>query len=85
MSTATITSKGQITLPKKIRDRLGVQEGDRIAFRESPDGAIVIEPETVDLLSLRGCLRPRVRGVSIEDMDAAVRRAASRRSARDRR
>jgi len=61
MATASITSKGRITLPKKIRERLGVAEGDRIAFRESPDGTIVIEPETLALLSLRGCVRPRRR------------------------
>jgi antitoxin PrlF len=83
MSTATVTSKGQITLPKKIRERLGLTEGDRVAFRESPDGTMVIEPETLDLLTLRGSVRPRVRGVSIDDMDAAVRRATARRSARE--
>lgn len=83
MATATVTSKGQVTLPKKIREHLGLSEGDRVAFRESPDGTIVIEAETLELLSLRGTVRPRVRGVSIDDMEAAVRRAIARRTARD--
>ena len=78
MVTATVTSKGQITLPKKIRERLGLATGDRVAFREAADGTVVIEPETVDLFSLRGTVRPRVRGVSIDDMERAVRRAALR-------
>ena len=85
MPTATITSKGQITLPKEIRARLRLGEGDRVAFRERPDGSIVLEPETLDVLSLEGRIRPRVRGVTLEDMDAAVRRAVTRRGANKRR
>lgn len=81
MPAATVTSKGQITLPKEIRVRLRLEEGDRVAFRERPDGSIVLEPETLDLLSLEGRIRPRVRGVSLDDMDAAVRRAVTKRSA----
>jgi antitoxin PrlF len=85
MPAATITSKGQLTLPKQIRDRLGVGVGDRVAFRERPDGTVVLEPETLDLLSLKGTVRPRARGVSLEDMDAAIRRAVTRRHRRQRR
>ena len=69
MSTTTsITSKGQITLPKAIRDKLGVKPGDRVTFREQTDGKIVVEAATVDLLSLCGIIKPKVRGVTIEDM-----------------
>ncbi|MBK9001976.1 MAG: AbrB/MazE/SpoVT family DNA-binding domain-containing protein [Myxococcales bacterium] len=81
MPAATVTSKGQITLPKEIRVRLRLEEGDRVAFRERPDGSIVLEPETLDLLSLEGRIRPRVRGLSLDDMDAAVRRAVTKRRA----
>jgi antitoxin PrlF len=76
---ATLTSKGQITLPKAIRTRLGVKPGDRVAFREHSDGTIVVEAETVDLMQLRGSIRPPVKGVTVEAMKAAVRRAATRR------
>ena len=80
MSTATVTSKGQITLPKPIRDRLRVKTGDRVSFREREDGSIVVEAETVDLLELRGAIQPRRRGVSLEDMSAAIRRGATKRA-----
>lgn len=77
MPSATITSKGQITLPKAIRARLGLKPGDRVAFRERSDGTIVVEAETIELMDLRGSIRPRVKGVSIEAMKAAVRRRGS--------
>ena len=76
---ATITAKGQITLPKKIRERLGVKPGDRVAFRERPDGSIVVEAETVDLMDLQGVLKPQRRGVTLEDMDEAIRGGAAHR------
>jgi AbrB family looped-hinge helix DNA binding protein len=79
MPSASITSKGQITIPKEIRDRLGVRTGDRVAFRENEDGTIVVEAETTDLLTLRGVIRPGVRGVTVEDMKAVVRRRAANR------
>ena len=78
MPVATVTSKGQITLPKPIRDKLGVKPGDRVAFREREDGTIVVEPETLSLLDLQGVLKPRVRGVTVEDMNEAIRRAAGK-------
>jgi AbrB family looped-hinge helix DNA binding protein len=80
MASSRITSKGQITVPKAIRETLGVEPGDRIAFRVQEDGRVVVEPETVDLRSLRGVLKPRRRGVSVEDMAAAVRNQAAKRS-----
>ncbi len=80
MAHATITSQGQITMPKAIRDRLGVKAGDRVAFRERDDGSIVVEADSVDLRELRGAIRARVRGVRVEDMSAAVRRGATKRA-----
>lgn len=76
MASSRITSKGQITVPKAIREALGVAPGDRVAFRVEEDGRVVVEPETVDLRTLRGVLRPRRRGVSVEEMAAAVRKQA---------
>ncbi len=80
MASATVTSKGQITLPKPIRDRLHLKAGDRVAFHERADGSIVVEAETIDLLELRGAVRPRVRGVSVDDMGAAIRHSAAKRA-----
>jgi len=72
MPRAKLTSKGQITIPKPVRDALGINPGDRVNFRVREDGTITVEAETVDLRSLRGVLRPGVRGVSIDDMNAAI-------------
>jgi len=79
MPAATVTSKGQVTIPKAIRDALELEAGDRVAFRVDEDGRVVLEPETLDLAELFGVLEPSVRGVSIEEMEVAVRaRGASR-------
>ena len=49
---ATVTSKGQVTIPKQIRDALGVDTGDRLAF-VSVDGGVIVS-KTPDLLELAG-------------------------------
>lgn len=76
MPTSTLTSKGQITIPKALREALGLESGDRVAFRLRRDGVVEMVPETVDLLSLRGSVRPDVRGVTVEAMNEAIRDAA---------
>ena len=73
MPTATVTSKGQITIPKAVREELGLTEGDRVAFRVLEDGSVIVEPETVNLLDLKGVLKPKRKGVTVADMDAAIR------------
>ena len=78
MPRSTITSKGQITLPKVVREALGVGPGDRVAFLIRDDGTVTVEPETVELRTLRGVLKSRTRGVSIDDMNAAIRKAGSK-------
>ena len=77
MAKATVTYKGQITLPKTVREQLGVQAGDRVSFREIEGGMIVVEADTVDLMELRGSMKPRRKGVTIEDMDQAILSAAA--------
>lgn len=78
MPTATLTSKGQVTIPKAVRDKLGLDTGDRLAFRIREDGGVEIAPENVDLLSLYGSVKTKVRGVSVEDMKGTARRMGSR-------
>jgi AbrB family looped-hinge helix DNA binding protein len=75
---ATLTSKGQITVPKRVRDALAVQPGDKLAFRIHDDGSVTVEAETVDLGTLRGAIKAKVRGVTVDDMKEAVRRSALR-------
>lgn len=72
MPTSTITSKGQITIPSEVRKNAGLDTGDRVSFRVREDGVIEMQPETVDLLSLAGVLKPRVRGLSLKDFEKAI-------------
>ena len=76
MSSSTMTVKGQVTLPKPIRDKLGVEPGDRVEFRVKPSGEVVVEVSTVDLRSLRGMLKPRERGVTVEQMNETIRQCS---------
>lgn len=78
MPSATLTSKGQITIPKVVRDELGLRAGDRVAFRILDDGKVIVEPETIDLLDLEGTLKPRRKGVTLADMEETIRAEASR-------
>jgi antitoxin PrlF len=38
----TLTSKGQVTIPKPVRDRLGVKPGDEVTFEMAPDGRVTV-------------------------------------------
>ena len=78
MSGSKITSKGQITVPKVVRETLALLPGDRMSFVIHDDGSVTVEAETVDLSSLRGAVASVGRHVSIEEMGEAVRRAATR-------
>jgi antitoxin PrlF len=69
---ATVTSKGRITVPRQVRERLRLRPGDRLSFRDRGDGTFLLEPEHVELLSLAGMLRPRRKGVTLERMEQAV-------------
>jgi AbrB family looped-hinge helix DNA binding protein len=72
MSAAILKSKGQVTIPSDIRKALGIQTGDRISFRLREDGIVEMQAEKVDLLSLCGILKPRIRGVTLEDFEEAI-------------
>lgn len=76
MSTATLTSKGQITLPKRVRDELGVGPGDRLDFVPLEDGAFAIVPATQSVKSLKGILGKRTKTVSLEEMASAIAQGA---------
>ncbi|MEE8271030.1 MAG: AbrB/MazE/SpoVT family DNA-binding domain-containing protein [Alphaproteobacteria bacterium] len=78
MASAKVTSKGQITLPKAIRDALGVGTGDRVEFLVEPDGTVTVVSATIDLADLKGCLPRPERPVSLEEMEAAIAAGARR-------
>ncbi len=73
MPTATVTSKGQVTIPKKIRDELKLGSGTKIDFVLQPDGTVLVKPVTVDIRDLRSILKsPLGRSLTVEEMDAAI-------------
>lgn len=79
MATSTLTSKGQITLPKTIRDRLQVDTGDQVDFVVNERGDIVVRAVSLDIAELKGLLKRRRQGVSVEKMNAAILRRHSRK------
>lgn len=65
----TMTTKGQVTVPKEIRDRLGLKSGDKMAFTLLSDGTVVMRPKTRRLVELAGSLtRPGQPKVRVQDM-----------------
>jgi AbrB family looped-hinge helix DNA binding protein len=77
MPSSTVTSKGQLTLPKEVRERLGVRQGDRVEFRTDRSGRVWVEPATQDLMRLRGMFGPVERARTQEELDEAIRRGAA--------
>ena len=81
MPSATLTSKGQITLPKAIRDLLRLDAGDRVDFIVKDDGTVVLRPATVDVRELNGLLhRKGIKPLSVEAMNALIHRRAAERA-----
>jgi antitoxin PrlF len=79
---SAITVKGQATIPKAIRQHLGLKPGDRVKFFVHPDGSVVILPK-LPPSALRGLLEPRrKRPVSVKQMAEAAANGAVGRSSR---
>jgi AbrB family looped-hinge helix DNA binding protein len=78
MPEATITSKGQITIPKAVREALKLKPGDRIDFIQDEQGQIILTPIKTSVDEMYGILhRPGQPQLSPEDMDAAIRKKVS--------
>jgi antitoxin PrlF len=70
---ATLTSKGQITLPKEIRDRLGLDAGSMLDFQILEDNTITARQVKPDARRIRGLLKsPHAIPLTVEQMDEAV-------------
>lgn len=78
MTSAVVTSKGQITIPKQVRDGLGVEAGDRVEFVELERGVYSVVAATRDVRDLKGMIPKPPRPVSIDEMNKAIRRRAVR-------
>ena len=68
MSTATISSKGRVTIPKPVRERLGVNPGDRVDFVEVECGAFLLIAVNRDIRTLKGIVPKPERAVAIGEM-----------------
>jgi AbrB family looped-hinge helix DNA binding protein len=81
--TTTMTTKGQVTVPREIRDRLGLKSGDKMAFTMLSDGTVVMRPKTRRLADLAGSLtRAGQPKVAIKDMNPLKATAAAKRMKR---
>lgn len=79
MATAVITSKGQITIPKSVRERMGVDAGDRVEFVETDNGVFTVVAATRDVKELKGIVPKPAKPVSVDDMNRAIARMGGRR------
>ena len=78
MSWATVTSKGQITIPAEVRRRLGLKRGSRVRFVQVADGVYEIAPANASVTQLRGAVPNPAEPVTLEQMEAAVAESAVR-------
>jgi len=87
MPTATLTSKGQVTIPQEVRRRLGLKTGDRVEFMYQPDGNVALKTKKIPFESLRGILKTnRKKPLSVREMNEAIAEAVCEKfMAKDRR
>ena len=70
---ATLTSKGQLTVPKAARDALDLKSGQRFAVEVSAAGDLILKPQRIDALAVRGLLKsPHARALSVREMNAGI-------------
>lgn len=80
MPTATVTSKGQITIPKAVRELLRVDAGDQVDFVVTERGDVIVRGVSLDMADIRGLLkRPGRRTVTTKAMDEAILRQHGRK------
>ena len=82
---STVTDKGQVTLPKAIRDRLGIRAGTRIDFEVQPDDTLKVRVLTRGAAGLFGLIaRPGEAARSLDEIEAGVTAAVAERARRKR-
>ena len=81
MATATLTSKGQLVIPKPIRDHLHLHPGDTLDFLVQESGDVLIRPAVEDVRSLKGALHKAGRQpVSLDAMQQAIQQRGGSQS-----
>lgn len=69
---ATVTSKGQVTVPGELRDKLGIRPGSKLDFTLRADGHLEVQVINASWKELEGMLPKPVRPLSLEEMEAAI-------------
>lgn len=72
MSTATLTTKGQITIPSEVRHALGIDAGDRVEFVQIEPNQFLFVASNRSVAELKGMFGPSRKSVTIEEMHAAI-------------
>jgi AbrB family looped-hinge helix DNA binding protein len=80
---STVTAKGQTTIPKAIRDHLGLKPGGKVRYFVTHDGRVLLAP-VLPAAALRGIVKYDGPPVSIEEMDAGIAEAVTERNERSR-
>jgi antitoxin PrlF len=71
MSESTITTKGQTTVPRQVRELIGAGPGTRLVWHVMPDGGLIVRAKTRSVLDLAGNLTaPKGKRVPVKDMNA---------------
>jgi AbrB family looped-hinge helix DNA binding protein len=81
MITSTVSSKGQVTIPKKIREFLKLETFDKIVFIPLEDGKVMITNKPTPVTDLFGMLKHRKlqEPVSVEEMESKIRKRRTQR------
>jgi len=82
MSTATLTSKGQVTIPADVRRLLNVQAGDRVEFVQVEPGRFELVAATRSVRELKGLFGKPPRTVSIDEMNRVIAESGARAATR---
>lgn len=72
MPESKLSTKGQVVVPKPIRDHLGLKTGDKLDFVILESGEVLLKPRTRDIRTLRGMVKPSIH-LSIDEISQAVR------------
>jgi AbrB family looped-hinge helix DNA binding protein len=79
MATATVTSKGQVTIPVEVRKELGLKTGDKLFFVKRDDGEYTLKTKTGSVMDLKGMIAWNGKPATIEDMNRAIVQGVVRR------
>jgi antitoxin PrlF len=80
VATATITAKGQTTIPKSVRDQLHLKPGDRVEFVVRDDGTALMVPATMTLAQLKASISPPAKALTLDEIEDVIARHAMGRS-----